>query len=56
MKLWQLDELIKTVCPIEGINSDGDVWFAPDATDAEKQAAYSLMQQHLPRLELLPAP
>lgn len=42
MKLYQLDELIKTVCPIDGINSNGVIWFKPEATDEQKVAAQAI--------------
>lgn len=51
MKLHELDELIKAVCPISGINSDGVIWFLPEATPAQKAAAQALMDEHLPQLE-----
>lgn len=51
MRLFELDELIKAVCPISGINSDGVIWFLPEATPAQKAAAQALMDEHLPQLE-----
>jgi hypothetical protein len=52
MKLYELDELIKAVCPIEGINSNGAIWFLPEATPVQKAEAQALMQEHLPQLEM----
>ena len=52
MKLYELDELIRAVCPIEGINSNGVIWFKPEATPAQKVAAQALMQERLPQLEM----
>lgn len=52
MKLAELDQLIKTVCPIDGINTEGAIWFKPDAANEEKAAAVALMNEHLPTLEL----
>lgn len=52
MKLGELDALIRSVCPIDGINSDGEIWFRPDATDDQKALALALMNQHLPELLL----
>lgn len=50
MKLADLDALIKTVCPIDGINSSGVISFKPEATDAQKTAAQALMDANLPLL------
>jgi len=47
MKLHELDELIRTVCPIDGINTDGVIWFRAEATEAQKADAIELMAQHL---------
>jgi hypothetical protein len=51
MKLYELDGLIKTVAPIDGINSDGVIWFKPEAADEQKAAAQALMDAHLAELE-----
>lgn len=51
MKISELDAIIKAVCPIIGINSNGVIWFAPEATDEQKAAAQALMDQHLAELE-----
>jgi hypothetical protein len=51
MKIEELDQLIKTVAPIYGINSDGVIWFRPEATDEQSAAAQALMDEHLPSLE-----
>ncbi len=51
MKLWELDELIKTVAPIYGVNSNGKIAFADEATEAQRQAAEALIQEYLPQLE-----
>lgn len=51
MKLHEIDEAIKLVCPIEGVNSNGVIWFLPEATPAQKAAAQALMDEHLPQLE-----
>jgi hypothetical protein len=47
MKLHELDELIKTVCPISGISSEGVIWFLPDATQAEREAAQAIMDANI---------
>ena len=51
MKLYELNGLIEAVCPINGINSDGVIWFLPEATLEQKAAAQALMDEHLPQLE-----
>jgi hypothetical protein len=51
MKIHELDQLIKTVCPISGINSEGVIWFLPEATPAQKAAAQALMDEHLASVE-----
>lgn len=47
MKLYELDQLIQAVCPIDGINSDGVIWFKPEATDEQKVQAQQIMDAHL---------
>ena len=54
MKLYELNSVIAAVAPVEGINSDGAIWFRPEATDEQKAAAQALMDQHLPDLDLAP--
>lgn len=51
MKLQEIDTLIKAVCPIEGVNSNGVIWFKPEATPEQKAAAQALIDEHLPQLE-----
>lgn len=51
MKLSELSQSIAAVCPIDGINSDGVIWFKPDATDEQKAAAQALMDTHLAEVE-----
>jgi len=51
MKLYELDELIKAVCPIEGINSNGAIWFLPEATPGQRAAAQALMDEYLESIE-----
>lgn len=53
MKLYELSNLIAAVCPIDGINSDGMIWFKPEATKDQKMQAQALMDEHLPSLDLL---
>lgn len=47
MQLWELNEMIQAVCPIDGINSDGVIFFAVEATSAERAAAEALIEAHL---------
>lgn len=47
MKISKLTELISAVCPIIGINSDGVIWFKPEATDEQKAAAQALIDANL---------
>lgn len=51
MKLHELDTLIKTVCPIDGLNSNGEIAFTEEATDEQRQVAQALVTEHLPQLE-----
>ena len=53
MNLYQIDEAIKAVCPIDGINSEGVIWFKPEATDEQKAAAQAIMDAELPNLEVM---
>lgn len=52
MKLHELDALIKAVCPIDGISSNGEIAFRPEATPEQRAAAQALMDEHLPALDL----
>ena len=54
MLISELDNLIKTVCPIEGIDSNGGIQFLPEATPQQKLEAQALMDLHLPSL-VIPA-
>lgn len=51
MKLYEIKEAIDRVAPIEGINSDGVIWFTKEATEKQKADAKVLMDQYLPELE-----
>jgi uncharacterized pyridoxal phosphate-containing UPF0001 family protein len=51
MNLGQLDQLIKAVAPIDGINTNGVIWFKPEATDEQKAAAQALMDEHLASIQ-----
>lgn len=43
MKLWEIDEQIKLVCPIHGISSDGVISFKDEATEEERTAGQALI-------------
>lgn len=47
MKLHDLDQLIRAVCPIDGIDSNGNITFKPEAAQPQRDAAEALMAQHL---------
>lgn len=43
MNLAEIDRRIKAVAPIDGVNSDGVIWFKPEATEAQRQAALAII-------------
>lgn len=51
MNIEDLDNLIKTVCPIDGVNSDGVVFFKAEATGEQRSAAQKIMDENLPLLD-----
>ncbi len=51
MKLYELDEMIKVVAPIHGVNSNGDIFSTDEATDEQRLAAKNIMDEHLATLE-----
>jgi hypothetical protein len=51
MKLHELDQLIRSICPISGINTEGAIWFLPEATPEQRAAAQALMDEHLGSIE-----
>lgn len=51
MKLHEIDETLKEIAPIHGVNSNGVIWFAAVATDAQKKAARAKLEELLPLLE-----
>ena len=53
MKLAELHEAINLVCPIIGINSNGDIWFADDATEQQKLDAEEIMAENIESLEVV---
>lgn len=42
MKLWELDEAIKAVCPILGVRSDKTILFDPSATAPQRASAQAI--------------
>ena len=52
MKIRELDALIKVVCPIDGVNSDGVIWFKPEATAEQRAAAQQIISENLASLEI----
>ena len=56
MRLDDLLDLIAAVCPIDGINSDGVIWFKPEATQLQRDAAEALMTQYIGSISEVDAP
>lgn len=50
MYLYEIDEQIKAICPIDGVNSNGVIHFKPEATQEQRDTAIALMQELLPQL------
>lgn len=46
MLIEELDKLIKTVCPIDGLDSVGNIWWTSEATEEQKKAAIELYNLH----------
>lgn len=42
MELWELDQAIKAVCPIDGVRGDKTIFFRPEATAEERAAAQAI--------------
>lgn len=47
MKLAELNDMIAGICPIHGINSNGEICFMDEATDTQKQTARDIMDANL---------
>lgn len=45
MNITFIDSQIKAICPIDGLDSDGNISFRPEATDEQKAAAITLYDQ-----------
>lgn len=52
MRITELDQAIRAVCPIDGVNSSGHIAFSAGATDVQKAAAQAIMDVQLPSLDL----
>ena len=50
MKIEQLNALILAVCPIDGCNSNGVIWFKPEATAEQKAQAQGVMDANIASL------
>lgn len=55
MRIEELNDSIVEVCPIDGINSDGVIWFKPEATDEQKIAAQTIMEQNIALVDREPS-
>lgn len=47
MKLWELHILVEAVCPIFGINSEGEICYKPEATQLQKSQAIQIISTNL---------
>lgn len=47
MRLWELDVMVRGVCPINGLNSDGVIFFCDEATDDARAAAQWAVDENL---------
>lgn len=61
MKICELDNMIKAVCPIHGVNSDGVISFKDEATGEQRAAAQKIMEENFSSLssecsDCLPSP
>lgn len=50
MTIQELNDMISVVCPIDGINSNGAIWFKDEATPQQRAAAEEIMRVNLPNL------
>ena len=51
MTLSELDQLIKTVCPIYGINNKGDIHFKEEATEQQRTDARTIVEANIANVE-----
>lgn len=47
MNLSDIDALVRKVCPIDGINSDGVIWFSEFASEEQKEKARIIVNQNI---------
>lgn len=47
MRLIELDRLIRTVCPIDGITDSGFIVFREEATQQQRSVAEALVAQYI---------
>jgi hypothetical protein len=52
MKISELNDLIILLCPIDGINSNGVIWFKGEATEQQRLDAQALMDNNINNLEV----
>lgn len=50
MNIQELNDAVAAVCPIDGVNSDGAIFFQASATAPQKAAAQLVMTTNLPLL------
>jgi hypothetical protein len=56
MNMATLHALIAAVCPIDGINSAGVIWFASGATTEQQTAGQEVMDTNLAQLGVIEPP
>lgn len=44
MELWELDQALKAICPIDGVRRDKTIFYRPEATPAQMAAAQALAE------------
>jgi hypothetical protein len=42
MNVEKLTQKINSICPIEGLDTDRNIWFKPEATEEQKALAYDI--------------
>lgn len=54
MKLHEIHAEVAALAPIVGLNSNGVIWFAPEATPEQRAAAEAKLAELLPLLSSEP--
>ena len=54
MKLWKLTVEVQAVCPCEGINTNGDIFFIGAPTESQRAEAQALIDKYLPVIDFTP--